>query len=404
MTAVLQYPFFGRALNADGSNQSGAKAYYFETGTATPVSMFTDAALTVAAAVPHVADANGIFAPIYWAGDILTVSVFDSDDVQTPGFPIDNVAGQNISGIDAEDVNYTPTTYNAGTDAQQAITNNAANVRPVITGGTGADNATDARTNLGIAAASETVAGLVERATDAEVTTGTDTIRYMSVKQVIDKIAADIATEIAAIVLPTANETTQGIIEIATQAEVDAESDTSRAVVPSTLAAYVAAQIAANPAASFDFEAAIRGKADIGSTALNAMNGDERVLITLDNDSIRQITISDLVSKAGITADTDAHFIDSAADGLGDIIVPVYSGGPRNILIETTGSGTGNVVVSGGAVTGSGTDDDTYPNGSTSVTMGMSFIGIIPAGGSITVPNPSPGMGNNTTSVKVWPV
>ncbi len=47
----------------------------------------------------------------------------------------------------------------------------------------------------GVADASETVKGIVERATDAEVTTGTDTARYMSVKQIVDAIAAAATVE-----------------------------------------------------------------------------------------------------------------------------------------------------------------------------------------------------------------
>ena len=65
---------------------------------------------------------------------------------------------------------------------------------PTATAGTNTTQvATTAFVNAEIAAdvpaASDTVAGRVERATDAEVTTGTDTTRYVTPKQVADRLA-----------------------------------------------------------------------------------------------------------------------------------------------------------------------------------------------------------------------
>ena len=74
-------------------------------------------------------------------------------------------------------------------------------------------------------AATETTTGLVERATSAEVTAGSDDSRYVS--------PLGLASQI------TAAEGNKGIIELATQAEVDAGTDTTRAVTPATLTANV---------------------------------------------------------------------------------------------------------------------------------------------------------------------
>ena len=71
-------------------------------------------------------------------------------------------------------------------------------------------------------AASATVAGLVELATDAETQTGTDTARAIT--------PANLAAR-------TATETRTGIVELATTAEVVTGTDTARAVTPAGVAA-----------------------------------------------------------------------------------------------------------------------------------------------------------------------
>lgn len=75
-----------------------------------------------------------------------------------------------------------------------------------------------------IVAASETAQGIVELATNAEASTGTDTTRAVTpagLKHTLDN--------------RNASETATGLIELATQAEVNAGSDTTRAVTPATL-------------------------------------------------------------------------------------------------------------------------------------------------------------------------
>lgn len=71
-------------------------------------------------------------------------------------------------------------------------------------------------------AASETVAGVVELATNAEAQTGTDTARAIT------------PANLAAV---TATETRAGVIELATSAEAIAGTDTARALTPATLKA-----------------------------------------------------------------------------------------------------------------------------------------------------------------------
>lgn len=69
--------------------------------------------------------------------------------------------------------------------------------------------------------ADDTTKGIVERATQAEVDSLADTERFVVPGR-----------------MPIAAATQQGLIELATQSEVDTGTDTSRAVTPSTLANY----------------------------------------------------------------------------------------------------------------------------------------------------------------------
>lgn len=75
-----------------------------------------------------------------------------------------------------------------------------------------------------VPAASETVAGKVEIATDAEVQTGTDTVRTVTP---------------AGLSARTATVTRTGVVELATSSEVQTGTDTARAVTPAGLSASV---------------------------------------------------------------------------------------------------------------------------------------------------------------------
>jgi hypothetical protein len=86
-----------------------------------------------------------------------------------------------------------------------------------------------------IALASETVAGRVELATDAETQTGTDTARAIT--------PANLSAR-------TATLTRTGVVELATDAEAQAMSDSARALTPSNMAALMAVQTIATGGAS----------------------------------------------------------------------------------------------------------------------------------------------------------
>lgn len=63
MATLFQLP---KAAPVSGGNSySGAKAYFYQSGTTTAITTYTTAALSVPHANPVVADANGVFAPIF---------------------------------------------------------------------------------------------------------------------------------------------------------------------------------------------------------------------------------------------------------------------------------------------------------------------------------------------------
>jgi hypothetical protein len=122
-----------RALDADGNPVAGAKAYFYETGTTTPVTVYTDTALSVAAASPLVADANGYFDQVFYNGAVsLKVVVDDADDVEL--FTLDPVATAATASAAASGITFTPTAEIAQSNVQDAIEQVQSNVDDAKTG------------------------------------------------------------------------------------------------------------------------------------------------------------------------------------------------------------------------------------------------------------------------------
>ena len=84
-----------------------------------------------------------------------------------------------------------------------------------------------------IDSATETSEGIVELATESEAETGTNTDKAVTPEGVLASITANAPS--AGTTSGNASTTARGIIEIATQAETNALTDTSRAVVPARL-------------------------------------------------------------------------------------------------------------------------------------------------------------------------
>ena len=84
----------------------GAKLYFTSAGTSTPKTVYKDGNKAVSHAYPVVADANGIFEPIFLDG-LYKVELKDKDGNTQTGWPIDNVGG-NFSFV-ATDLTFTGT-------------------------------------------------------------------------------------------------------------------------------------------------------------------------------------------------------------------------------------------------------------------------------------------------------
>lgn len=79
------------AIDANGDAVSGAKLYVYEAGTTTPVTTYSDAALTSANSSPVVANSAGKFNSVYVADGNYKVDIQDADGASLPGYPEDNI-------------------------------------------------------------------------------------------------------------------------------------------------------------------------------------------------------------------------------------------------------------------------------------------------------------------------
>lgn len=134
-------------------------------------------------------------------------------------------------------------------------------------------DATRAVTPAGLASLTATTTrdGIVELATNAEVQAGTDTTR---------------AVTPAALASLTATATRAGLVELATVAETLAGTDTTRAVTPDGLFdATVVEKLLEN---GWDQQP------NISAAEIAALSGDERLLIELDDGTLRQVRLDSL--------------------------------------------------------------------------------------------------------------
>ena len=119
-----------RAFTANNAPSAGALAYFYESGTTTPLTVYSDEALTTPHASPLVADAEGVFDPVYVSGSVaVKVEVKSAAGATLTGYPIDPVMLDGTSDSGAAGILFTPTTTNTATDVQTAIENNDAAIQ-----------------------------------------------------------------------------------------------------------------------------------------------------------------------------------------------------------------------------------------------------------------------------------
>ena len=184
-----------RAFGADGKPSAGAKATFSETGTTTPLTVYTDSTLATAHPTPLVADGQGVF-PTPWTdgATAVKVTVTDASDVVLNGYPMDPVQLVASTGSAAASVSFTPVTGNPGTDVQEAIEHlTTANNTAQDLGAT-SPFASAADGDLAKAAAPRASPALSGTPTAPTATTGTATTQIAT--------TAFVATEVAALRAP----------------------------------------------------------------------------------------------------------------------------------------------------------------------------------------------------------
>lgn len=111
-----------RALDDSAIPIPGALATFFETGTTTPVTVYTSSALTTPHPTPLPADVQGVFPPVFTDGSVaLKVNVTTDALAAVNGFPIDPVQLISSTGSAASAVSFAPITGNDATNIQDAI-------------------------------------------------------------------------------------------------------------------------------------------------------------------------------------------------------------------------------------------------------------------------------------------
>ena len=128
-----------RALDLDGYPVPGAQARFFDSGTDTERAVFADPDGSVQHPSPLLADAEGVFPPVFvLGGSSVRAEVRDADGVMVTGYPLDPAIRVAAGGSGASQVSFNPTGDIPATDVQAAIEKVQANlVAPLLAGGIG---------------------------------------------------------------------------------------------------------------------------------------------------------------------------------------------------------------------------------------------------------------------------
>lgn len=108
-------------LDSNGDVVSDAAAYFYERGTTTPLTVYTDEN----AGTPHaspVTMVDGAF-PAVFTTQALKVDIVDGLGASIPGYPIDPAYVSQATSLAASGITFSPITGNAATNVQAAIQN-----------------------------------------------------------------------------------------------------------------------------------------------------------------------------------------------------------------------------------------------------------------------------------------
>ena len=118
MADIATQPIW-QVLDGNGTPYPGALARFYISGTTTPLTAYTDIGLSVAHAVPVVADANGVFPPIYLGATAAKVVITSSTGAAIK--TIDPVPRSSASATGASQVSFSPTPDIPSLNVQDAI-------------------------------------------------------------------------------------------------------------------------------------------------------------------------------------------------------------------------------------------------------------------------------------------
>ena len=114
------FPHAPRAFDRNGEPVAGAKAYVYQSGTMTQITV-TDSGGTPLA-WPVVADLNGTFPQMFYSGSLeLKLILTDPDDAILAGYPLDPVSLAQTGSFSAAQIVFSPTTEAPSLNVQGAI-------------------------------------------------------------------------------------------------------------------------------------------------------------------------------------------------------------------------------------------------------------------------------------------
>jgi hypothetical protein len=109
-----------RVLDSNANPGAGYIAYFFQSGTTSPIVVFTDTACTIPAGTSVTADANGKFAQVFHPGGLALKCVITDASAATVE-TIDPVPISSVSSSAASSISFSPTIALPFTNVQEAI-------------------------------------------------------------------------------------------------------------------------------------------------------------------------------------------------------------------------------------------------------------------------------------------
>lgn len=133
-----QIPLFGRANDIDDQGDvvpvTNAVAYFYQTGSTTPLTVYADSGLTTPLGSSVAADADGLF-PVCWTDrQKILIDIRNGSGVSLDGFPQDDVLTISEGGQAATSITATAVPGNTGTTVAEQLNNNTGRLNRVDNG------------------------------------------------------------------------------------------------------------------------------------------------------------------------------------------------------------------------------------------------------------------------------